>query len=234
MRRFVWTVLAVLCLPAIGLAHDSPMDHLRRELRMWVEDGNLQLQYRLQLSERSAMLQLHAMDRNGDGNITLPERQRFFTAFSRRLASLLRLTVAGRPLALAPVGEVRSDPRFGQTYEFAASLADVKAGRHAGRLADLYSRRYPGAFYYYPRLRGGVGVVEKPKATGFGQHPGMIVLKFTVDVPPARSGTTRPAARGPWPAWLVLALAGVFAALPLTRAGAWRTCGPGTPPSPFG
>lgn len=195
MRRFPWILPAILCLPAIGRAHDSPMDHLRRELRLWVENGNLRLRYRLQLSERSALLQLHAMDRNRDGKITLPERQRFFAAFSRELASLLKITVAGKPLPLQPVGAVKFDPRFGQTYEFKAPLAGAGPGRHAGRLGDLYSRRYPGAFHYYPTLGSRVEVAEKPEATGFGRHPGMIVLKFRVDAPAAEPPATRPTAR---------------------------------------
>lgn len=181
-----FVLLFCLGLALAAVAHESPVDHVERELRLWVEDGRLHLSYRIQQSERAVLLQLHRIDTSGDGVVSEAEREAFFTAQARRIAGLFALEVDGQALKLAPAGGVQLDARLGQTFTFSAPLASLRPGRHAGRLADGYSRMYPGPF----RWRGGsegkgarVELRAEPGTTGAALHPAWLALKFDVVVP---------------------------------------------------
>ncbi len=190
-------VLLALVLAGLASAHESPVDHVAREFRLWVADGRLHLSYRLQLAERAALLQLHQMDTDVDGRISEEERAGFFTAQAMRLAHGFALEVAGRSLQFTPNAAVRCDARLGQTFSFETPLPALGPGRHAGRLADAHARAYPGPFRWVDAGAGGpreVRVEPAATATDAGRpawlavkaplHPDLLALNFNVVIPP--------------------------------------------------
>jgi hypothetical protein len=175
-------------LAALARAHESPVDHVEREVRLWVEGNRLHFSYRVQQSERSVLMQLHKMDGNADGNISDTERDAFFTAHAARLAGLFRLELDGRTLKLAPLGSVRLDPRLGQTFLFTAPLPNLPPGLHAGHLIDDNSRAYPGPFRWISAGEG-VGKATRveplvpPEGRQTSTHTAWMTLNFQIAVP---------------------------------------------------
>jgi hypothetical protein len=177
-----------LFIAGITFAHESPVDHVERELRLSVRGGALHLRYRVQQSERSVLMQLHQMDGNGDGLISDTERDSFLTAQAQKLAALFKLEIEGQLLKFVPSSAVRCDARLGQTFTFTAALPTLHSGKHPGRFTDGYSLSYPGPFRW---LNAGEGnqqdirvepsaKTEKQPST---QHPSALVLNFDVVVP---------------------------------------------------
>ena len=183
------SVLLVLVLAVVGpaRAHESVLDHAERELTLWVAGGALHLRYRLQPSERAAVMDLVAMDRDRDGRIAPAEHAAFAAARHQELAALLALTFDGVAVPLAPAGAVTRDAALGQTYEFTAALPPTAATvKVAAVLRDGYSRRYPG-----PGVVRAGGPGERvelapavPPAAG-RDHPELLVVSFAVLPPPA-------------------------------------------------
>ena len=176
----------LLCLAVKSSGHESPVDHVERELRLWVDGGRLHLSYRVQQSERAVLLQLQRMDTNGDGVISDVERDAFFTAQAARLTGLFTLEVDGQVLRFAPASGGQRDARLGQTFIFTAPLAALRPGRHTGRLVDGYSRLYPGPFRWVNdgNQRGiRVEPVAQPEDHRMPLHPASLALKFEVVVP---------------------------------------------------
>ncbi|GMV79202.1 MAG: hypothetical protein AMXMBFR7_03860 [Planctomycetota bacterium] len=178
-------VLLVLAWPLNPQAHESPVDHVTRTVRMWIADGNLELTYEMQLSERAALMELHGMDRSGNGAIEPAERKAWFEAQAKRLAGQLKGELAGAELEFAPVGDVALKPDFRQLYRFRAKTRPLAFGTHKGRLLDHFSRSYPGVYRWQPtqaQTGADLRVLEEPKVDGEDGHPGMVVLAFEVVV----------------------------------------------------
>jgi len=180
--------LAFVCVTAH--AHESPIDHVERELDLSVKDDQLLLRYRLRYSERALLLQIHQMDGNADGELSASETAAFFTAHAAMLAALFTVQVEGRAVKFQPVGAMRPDARLGQTYEFSAPLGNLAAGRHPGSFLDGYSRIYPGAFRWRRPGEGSpratrVEPLIPPEAARSSpqQHPAWLELKFEIVVP---------------------------------------------------
>ena len=173
-------ILLCLCV-CLATAHESPVDHVEREFRLWVAEGRLHLSYRLQLAERAALLQLHRMDTDADGRISAAERDAFFTAQAERLARGFTVELAGRSLAFTPSAAVRCDARLGQTFTFQAPLPTLAPGRHPGRLADAHARAYPGPFRWVDAGAGGPREVrvEPTSAATEGKRPAWLAVKDT-------------------------------------------------------
>ena len=183
------TVLALslmaLLRPAISDAHESPVDHVGRTLRMWVEGDRLHLEYRLQLTERAALLQLARIDTDRDGKISDAEREAFFAGFASQLAGRFHVQIDGRPLELQPDASVQLDPGLGQTYRFTAPIASLATGKHAGQFIDDYSRAYPGPYRWrqVPATNRVTILLPDPAATQPTQsHPDILVLDFELAV----------------------------------------------------
>lgn len=190
--------VALFCLLAsLAIAHESPVDHVDREFRLWVAEGRLHLSYRLQLTERAALLQLHQMDTDTDGQISQAEREVFFTTQAERLGHGFTLELAGRTLALIPSAPVQCDARLGQTFTFQTTLPALAPGRHAGRLADAHARAYPGPFRWLdagPAATGQARVEPVTAATDGkrptwlavkpGTHSDSLALNFVLVLPP--------------------------------------------------
>ena len=187
MRRPALAVLLSV-LTGIAPAHESPVDHVEREFRLWVEAGRLHMAYRVQHSERSVLMQLRKMDTDNDGIISSDERDSSFTVESAKLASLFNLILDGKPLKLVPSGPVRCDARLGQTYTFVADLPVMAPGRHTGRMEDGHARSYPGPFRWLADdEKRGRGTVIRP-LTPAGErtsalHSASLVLDFEAVVP---------------------------------------------------
>ena len=169
-----------------ALAHESPVDHVERTMSMWIADGRFMLSYRLAISERSALLELHAMDTDRDGKISDAERDAYFLARARWLASQVKIEMDGVAVPLSPVGRVTLDPQFGQSYLFEGPADQFKPGKHTGRLVDDYARKYPGYYRYHEvdAKRGAAVHAEPPPVDPDSpDHPTIMNLKLSVDVP---------------------------------------------------
>jgi hypothetical protein len=177
----------VLAVPVRPLAHESPVDHVDRAIRIWIDGDSIFLRYQLQLSERAAMMQLKDMDADGDGAVSDRERDAFFSAAAAKLAPQLRIDLAERAVELKPSGRVELLPQFRQVYLFSAPVGALKSGTHAGKLSDAYSRNYPGVYRWdsaKERASSGPRVlaVEAPKSQESAGHPAVLVLKFNIVV----------------------------------------------------
>lgn len=180
-------VAIVFALITRPTAHESPVDHVERSLRLSNAGDTIVVSYRLQITERAALLQLHRMNTDKNGTISEKERDAFFNSFSAQLATQLKLGIDGRSFEMKPAAPVKLDAEFGQTYVFTAPLNALGAGKHVGNLIDEYSRAYPGAY----RVRA----EESKKGTAQIQlhinkdnpiaqeHPGVMTIDFDVIQP---------------------------------------------------
>ena len=175
-------MLFAVVVASLAAAHESPVDHVEREFRLWVAEGRLHLSYRLQLAERAALLQLHQMDTDTDGHISHAERDVFFTTQAKRLGRGFTVELAGRALALTPSSPVQCDARLGQTFTFQTPLLALAPGRHAGRLADAHARAYPGPFRWVDADSAAPGEarVEPVTAATDGKRPAWLAVKANV------------------------------------------------------
>jgi hypothetical protein len=173
--------------PTAGHGHESPIDHVERELRLFAEEGKARLVYRLLPTERATLMELKAMDIDGDGAISDRERDAFFADKARTLAKKIALDIDGRFVPLEPSGGARCDPQLGQTFLFTAPLPALEPGRYPGKLVDGHSRDYPGGFVWKDPGQGGSEAVRFEPATPATRarshdHPPWIELPFNVVV----------------------------------------------------
>jgi len=181
-------VAMVFAAPLRPLAHESPVDHVDRAIRIWIDGNTLFLRYQLQLSERAAMMQLKTMDADGDGAVSDSERVVFFGAFAERLAKDLHVQLGERPLELKPAGRVELLPQCRQVFLFSSPTGALARGTVAGKLSDEFSRNYPGVYRWdgakeKAKSEPRVVVSEAPKSQEAAGHPAVLVLKFEVVVP---------------------------------------------------
>jgi hypothetical protein len=184
-RFFLLVALAVT--PLAGHGHESPIDHVERELRLFAKDGKAWLVYRLLQTERATLMELTSMDADGDGTISDAERDAFFAAKATAIAKRIDLKIDASSLPLEPVGGPRLDPQLGQTFFFAAPLPVLASGRHPGTLIDGHSRDYPGGFVWRePGRNGSQEVRFEPVGPDTDRrshdHPPWLELQFTVVV----------------------------------------------------
>jgi hypothetical protein len=177
----------ILALPLEPTAHDSPVDHVDRAIRIYVENGKLYVRYQVQLSERSATMQLGQIDTNGDGSVADAERAAFFTQQQKALCPQLSVSLNEKALALKPEGSVELLPQFRQVFTFSAEI-EVKSGKASGEFVDRYSRTYPGAYRWDEPKRPKAGapkviVSEAPKVHRTDGHPSQLQIKFEVLLP---------------------------------------------------
>jgi len=144
MRSLLGMFLASL-LPAVVLAHESPIDHINRTLTFDVQAKHLRLGYRMNLTPRVAILQLRKMDRNRDGRISDNEESGYFETFARRLSSELVFEMNEKRLAVSVADDVKLYPDLSNEYHFSVSLGSLMKGRHVIQFRDEFSRRYPGS-----------------------------------------------------------------------------------------
>lgn len=180
-------VVLSLWLALSASAHESPIDHVERELDFAIKDGQLLLNYRLRFSDRALLMQASEMDKDGDGKISDQEATAYFTAQAARLADLLTLQIDGQPLKLKPTGTARPDLKLTQAYQFSAPLAGLRAGSHVGLLIDGHSRMYPGGYRWRQSPDADPKQIRivpaAPDAARTAQHPEWLELKFEFIIP---------------------------------------------------
>lgn len=165
-------------------AHESPIDHVDRTLRMRVDGNILLLTYRLRLTQRAALLQLRAMDEDNNGRVNDDERERFFDKFAIRLAKQLRVELDGKVFWFQPRGRVQLNPDFSQTVVFVAEIGELAKGKHSGLLKDFHSRSYPGSFVFLQQRapENERAIVEAHSQPVGSRHTGMLSIRFDVRV----------------------------------------------------
>lgn len=187
-------LLVVSCLVASmhareSAAHESPVDHVDRELIAWIADGRLFLRYRARLTERMAIMDLAAADDDRDGKVSDAELKSHLTGRQRDLAKQIRLDADGKPLEWTVEGDVKLDAGLGQTFLFSVPLASIGTPQKL-RLVDGYSRQYPGGFRYLsnPALpENAVRIaadLDSPADAGKSDHP--TELRLILKLPGAR------------------------------------------------
>lgn len=129
-------------------AHESPVDPVSRTLTFWVQGDRLRLRYEVQITERSALLELRAMDRNRDGAIQDSERDDFMADKARRLAERLNLSMGSTPMKLTPIGSVALGRGWRQTFEFEATFSNLASGSYNLEFSDRNSWLRPGPFQW--------------------------------------------------------------------------------------
>jgi len=179
--------LVVASLPQPGRGHESPVDHVERELELFAEDGKAWLVYRLRPTERALLMEIRSMDTDGNGTISDGERDRFFAGKAHAIAKKIDLRIDDRSLPLEPDGSVRCDPQFGQTFLFKASLPELGLGRHPGNLLDGHSRDYPGGFVWKNARRKATDAmrfepVVPATPSRSDDHPPWLELRFDLVV----------------------------------------------------
>lgn len=189
-RSGSWLAICAAVLTAFtpALAHESPVDHVDRAIRISVANGMLNVRYQVQLSERAALMQFQRMDTDADGAVTIEERTAFLDAFQRELGQQLTVELGGKALVLKVEGAAKLLPQCRQVFTFSAPIGELKSGQHKGRLLDSYSRNFPGAYRWDgPKTPGTEGpqvlVAEAPKMHDTDGHPSVLQIKFDVVMP---------------------------------------------------
>lgn len=204
IARAVMAAVVMLGASSLGVAHESPVDHVNRQMQLWVAGGRLFVRYRIELTDRMAMMQLMAADLDGDGTVNDAEREALLRRLRERMRAGLRLEIAGQAVAWDHAEPVRLDARFGQTCVFATPVPANVAEGVSGQLSDESSREYPGAFRYLRRAEVPAGATpvhvedNDDGMTAPGNHAtAMMVLRFRWPAVSASGATTRPAATRP-------------------------------------
>ena len=182
-------LLAALLLAAGPVpAHEAPIDHVDRTLRVEAKGETLHLHYRLHHTPRSVIMQMRAMDTDRNGSISEDERTRYFTGFAAELARSLVLRPAGKEtVSFHPTGDVTLRPDLSSEFGFAATLGGLATGTHHFVLTDKSSRKYPGRLKIktapLDRKKPVLVEVKESKQTEQAQgHPSGIVLDVEITV----------------------------------------------------
>lgn len=211
MKHESTTVLLSCLLPAVicltARAHESPIERVDRMLRLWTGNERLHLRYEEAYSERSALLELHAMDTNADGIIQDKERRTYFAAKANGMAAHFDVRVGNAIRKPVPAGNVVLRRGWRQVYNFSVPLKAAPAGTTTLRVAIRGMHVQPGEFQWTigagskeatpPRSgqRSGLSIKPvKPADRGANRKPDKIVLDFLLETAPKdRGATTEPA-----------------------------------------
>jgi len=128
-----------------ALAHESPIDHVNRVIRMDVKDEQLIIDYRLQMTPRTVLMQMRDMDVDGNGRIGDEERGTYFEASARDLKRALTLSRDEKPIRIKSSGNCVLRPDLSNEYYFAANLGELAIGKHAFIFRDSFAKKYPGS-----------------------------------------------------------------------------------------
>ena len=164
-----------------AMAHESPIDHVDRQLAFVLKGETLELRYRFQKTQRAALMQLRSMDVDRDGSISVLEREQFFTQVGQRLAGQLKLKSKGQEQIFRMAGEVVLRPDFSQEFRFTAPLKDNVV---ATMFFDEFSGRQPGnVTIAQPPIVGRKALLQikqSPSMKRLRGHGGMTVLEIKI------------------------------------------------------
>jgi len=116
--RVTLGLFLLLLLSDTASAHDGGFGHSRRTIHVVAAANELRLEYRVLQNRDEALVELIRMDTNGDGQVSAEEKDRYFMARGKQLASTLVVrTTTGETV---PVKFVRYElsHALGQTYHF--------------------------------------------------------------------------------------------------------------------
>ena len=192
MKCITATLLCLLLLlvrfPLAPEGHDSPIDHVDRGVRIWVDGENICVAYQVQLSERAALMELHVMDANGDGSVSDSERDAFLEKFYALLGPQLELELGGKKIELKPSQKTQLLPQFRQVFTFSGPIGKLSEKKVSGKFSDSFSRNYPGDYRWNgPKVDTSSGprvlVSEDPKTVDAAGKHAMLVIRFDVVSP---------------------------------------------------
>ena len=176
--KFLFCLLSVVF---AATAHESPIDHVDRQLAFIVSGETLELRYRFRKTQRAALMQLRTMDVDRDGSISASERERFFRQAGRRLAGQLKLKSEGQEQVFQMAGEVMLRPDFSQEFRFTTPLKDNVA---AAIFYDDFSGRQPGnVTVAQPQIEGQKVLLHIKHSSTMKRlrgHGGMTVLEIKI------------------------------------------------------
>jgi hypothetical protein len=104
-RPLLLAVFAVLALSTALPGHDGGFGHSRRTIFLAARPDELVLEYRIVQNRDDALLEMTLMDRDGDGQVSQEEKDRYFQDRARLLAESLHCrTPGGQAIALKFIG----------------------------------------------------------------------------------------------------------------------------------
>lgn len=163
-------LLACLLLVACSaLAHDGGFGHSRRTLFVRATVEELHLEYRILQNRDEALVELAKIDANGDGKISVEEKDRYFQQRGRDIAASLKVrTKPGDPV---PVQFAR--------YELGQSLAQTYHLTLRTKATEIVLE--DRAFPHKPglvQLRPGAGVKLEPARQANLAHAERLTLRI--------------------------------------------------------
>src|SRR6187549_3808876 len=95
MRRadHFWIGLVLLAV-ATASAHDGGFGHSRRTLYVAASPEGWAIEYRIALNRDEALVEMTHMDRDGDGQVSAEERDRYLAGRAKEVAERLRASDA--------------------------------------------------------------------------------------------------------------------------------------------
>ena len=164
-----------------AIAHESPIDHVDRQLAFSVSGDTLELRYRFRKTQRAALMQLRTMDANRDGRISTAERESFFKQAGELLADQLKIKSKGSEQTFQMVGKVVLRPDFSQEFRFTVPLNNNAA---AVTFHDEFSGRHPGnVVIARPTIEGQkvlLQIKQSPTMKTLRGHGGMTELQIKI------------------------------------------------------
>ncbi|MBM4148935.1 MAG: hypothetical protein FJ224_07815 [Lentisphaerae bacterium] len=147
-RTVLLSCLVMAMVFSAAQAHESPVERVGRMLRIWTDGSRLWLRYEAEYSERSVLLELHAMDANGDGAIQNEEQTAFLTTKANALAEHFRVRIGDASLTPTHAGPVVLKRDWRQICDFSVPITDVPAGTNDLRLTIQGMHVQPGEFQW--------------------------------------------------------------------------------------
>ena len=182
----VGILLLAIC-PMLTFAHESPIDHVNRVIRMNVKDEQLIIDYRLQMTPRTVLMQMRDMDADGSGHISDEEKRAYFETNARELSRALALTRDEQPIRIKSSGNCVLRPDLSNEYYFAANIGELAAGKHSFTFRDSFAKKYPGSIRGHTPIPEAGQLVELEVSEGSGDdarrgHAAEVVLLIEVTV----------------------------------------------------
>jgi hypothetical protein len=146
-RAIVWTWMAcglISSMTRVVVAHSGPAGvRVDQELTVTIHDDHLTVDLALELNRPGAFWEVILIDRDGDGEMTEAERQRYFTELGEQLRAGIEVIVNGEETPLAQVGEVElaapAPNRLRKRYRYRIVQPDNWRG---GATIELHNDNY--------------------------------------------------------------------------------------------
>jgi hypothetical protein len=124
-RARVLAGLGLLLLAAAqARGHDTGFGHSRRTLVFSAKHEEFLLEYRMVLSADEALVEMTRMDRDGDGRVTVEEKDRYFAERARELVRGWEVTTAEGERLQPVFVRVELGHSLTQSYRFTVSTPD--------------------------------------------------------------------------------------------------------------